>query len=220
MLIYRFMCRSNYKLGGKEMQIINLIIGSVVQIIIFSIIPFIWWFIKKRKETSFSRWIGLKKPVIQNIKKYILSFSFTIILFLNLNFLIPLLVEKSDIATSQFAGQGISALIPALIYSFLQTGFSEEILFRGFLTKTLANKFGFKVGNYIQAMVFGLMHGIMFISVIGMFRTIIVIFITGAIGLLMGWINENQSEGSIISSWLLHGSANMISSIIAMFSLG
>lgn len=202
------------------MQIINLIIGSVVQIILFSVIPFIWWFIKKRKELSFFNWIGLKKPVIHNRKKYILSFIFTIILFLSLFFLGPLLIESSDIATSQFTGQGITALIPALIYSFLQTGFSEEIFFRGFLTKTLSNKLGFKVGNSIQGILFGLMHGIMVISVIGMFRTIVVIFITGAMGLLMGWINEKQSEGSIISSWLLHGVGNFISSIIAMFSLG
>lgn len=35
----------------------------------------------------------------------------------------------------------------------------------------------------------------------------------------MGWINEKQSDGSIVPSWLLHGLANLIASIIAMFNL-
>ncbi len=33
-------------------------------------------------------------------------------------------------------------------------------------------------------------------------------------GWLMGWINDKQSEGSMISSWVLHGCANTVASII------
>ncbi|MGO3751669.1 MAG: CPBP family intramembrane glutamic endopeptidase [Peptoniphilaceae bacterium] len=201
------------------MQSVNLIISSVIQIMLFSLIPFIWWFLKKKKEISFFQWIGIKKPVIVDKRKYVISFLITIILFSSLSFIIPLFIKSSDTATSQFAGQGISALIPALIYSFLQTGLSEEILFRGFLTKRLINNFRFKVGNFIQAMLFGLMHGILFLSIIGTVEIILVVFLTGGIGLLMGWINEKQSGGSIISSWLLHGIANISASIIAIFSL-
>ena len=201
------------------MQIINLIIGSIVQIILFSAIPFIWWSIKKRKEVSFFQWIGLKRPIVRDRTKYIISFLITMILLTILFFIIPLFIESSDTATSQFAGQGLSALIPALIYSFVQTGISEEILFRGFLTKILANKFGFKVGNTIQGIVFGVLHGIMFISIIGIYKAMVIVFITGTIGMLMGWINEKQSEGSIISSWLLHAFSNIIASIITMFNI-
>ena len=140
-------------------------------------------------------------------------------LLTSLLFIIPLFIESSDTATSQFAGQGLSALIPALIYSFVQTGLSEEILFRGFLTKILVNRLGFKSGNTIQGIVFGLLHGIMFVSIIGISKAIVIVFITGAIGMLMGWINEKQSEGSIISSWLLHGFSNTIAAIITMFNI-
>ncbi|WP_291582244.1 hypothetical protein [Clostridium sp. UBA6640] len=35
----------------------------------------------------------------------------------------------------------------------------------------------------------------------------------------MGWINEKQLEGSIISSWLLHRCDNTLASIIAMFNI-
>lgn len=106
-----------------------------------------------------------------------------------------------------------------LIYAFLQTGFSEELFFRGFLTKRLVNKLGFMIGNIIQGLIFGLMHGLMFISLVGVLKAVIIILITGTIGLIMGWINERQSGGSIVSSWMLHGCANTIASIISMFNL-
>ena len=63
------------------------------------------------------------------------------------------------------------------------------------------------------------MHGVLFFSVIGMVRSLIIVLITGIIGILMGWIYEKQAGGSIVSSWLLHGFANIFASIATMFSL-
>lgn len=130
-----------------------------------------------------------------------------------------MLVDGSDTATSQFAGEGLTVFLPVLIYSFLQTGLSEELFFRGFLTKRLISVFGFKIGNFIQGLLFGLLHGVFFFSVVGTIRSLLIVFITGIIGLLMGYINEKQSGGSIIPSWLLHGFANTFASILAMFNL-
>lgn len=202
------------------MQILWLLISSILQVIIMSIVPFIWWIISGKKECGFFKWIGLKRPIIRNKTKYVITFIVTIILLSIPSFLIiPLFVDKSFMDTSQFLEQGVSALIPALIYSFLQTGFSEELFFRGFLNKRLINKFGFGSGNFIQGLLFGIMHGIMFISKSGLLGAIIIILLTGIVGWLMGWINEKQSDGSIISSWLLHGCANTLASFIAMFNI-
>jgi len=201
------------------MQIISMLLSAIVQVLIFSLIPFIWWFFTDRKQLSFLKWIGLKKTIVENKRKYIISFIIILFFFTVLFISVPFLVKNADAATSQFSGQGIKALIPALIYAFLQTGLSEEIFFRGFLAKRLIGKFGFKVGNTVQGILFGLLHGIMFISSTGLFRAIIIIIFTGILGSLMGWINEKQSGGSIIPSWLLHGIANTCASIIAMFSL-
>ena len=44
----------------------NLLISSIIQIILFSLIPFIWWLVTARKEEIFFEWIGLKK--ISNLK--------------------------------------------------------------------------------------------------------------------------------------------------------
>lgn len=201
------------------MQSINLLISSILQIILFSIVPFIWWLLRAKKQTNFLEWMGIKKPVIENRKKYIASFTVTVVFFMMMLFITPYLVRDQDIATSQFIGQGFKALVPAMIYSFLQTGLSEEIFFRGFLTKRLSNKFGFRVGNTIQGLLFGLLHGFMFIPLIGCLKGTTIVILTGIIGILLGWINEKQSAGSIMSSWLLHGIANITASIVAIFSL-
>ena len=47
------------------MLIINIIISSIIQIILFSIVPYLWWFITKRKKIKFLEWIGIKN---QNIR--------------------------------------------------------------------------------------------------------------------------------------------------------
>lgn len=201
------------------MQLINLLVSTMIQLLLFSVFPLIWWFVKKRKKVSFFSWIGLRKPSIQDKKKYRLSVLLIFILFLSISFIVPMLVDRSDTATAQFTGQGISALLPALIYSFLQTGLSEEIFFRGFLMKVFVEKLGFKVGNFIQGLLFGLLHGVMFFSIVGLIRSLFIVFITGMTGLLMGYINEEQSNGSIVSSWFLHGFANLVASILTMFNI-
>lgn len=133
--------------------------------------------------------------------------------------MVTFFIDRSTMATNQFSGQGIIAIIPALIYSFLQTGLSEEMFFRGFLTKRLVHKFDFHLGNIIQAFLFGLLHGVLFASLVEPLGVIVIIFITVVAGYLLGWINENLSNGSILSSWFIHGFVNMIASIIAMFNI-
>ena len=41
--------------------LISELLGSVFQVILFSVIPFIWWVITSRKKENFLKWIGLKK---------------------------------------------------------------------------------------------------------------------------------------------------------------
>lgn len=48
--------------------LINKIISSIIQITLFSLIPFIWWLVTTRKKESFLEWIGLKKIDKENKK--------------------------------------------------------------------------------------------------------------------------------------------------------
>jgi len=201
-------------------MVLESVINAVFQVILFSVIPFIWWFFSVRKEQSFLTWLGLKKPVIENKGNYFLWFLFIIILlFVPLTTISYFYLDSSTLATNRFTGLGLSALIPALFHSIVQTGLSEELLFRGFLLKRFMHKFGFQMGNIIQSLLFGILHGLLMFSFIPFGVVVLVVIATAFVGYFMGWINERKSNGSILTSWAIHSIVNLIAAFIAMFNI-
>ena len=196
---------------------INKFVSSIVQIIMFAIIPFIWWLATARQQQKFADWIGLKK--IEGGKKTITAIIIVSIAFL-LSGVLPLyLIKDIETATSEFNGLGATAIPAIVVYAAFNTAFPEELLFRGFLLKRLANKFGFNIANLTQALLFGLLHGVMFFSLVGAFKAILIVVLTGAIAWFMGYINEKHSNGSIVPNWIIHTIANLFSGICAAFSI-
>lgn len=196
---------------------ISKILNSLVQIILFAIIPFIWWLVSARKEVKFSEWIGLKK--IEGGKKTVVAIILTAFAFLLLGAVTLYFLQGVETATSEFSGLGAKAIPAIIIYAVFNTSFPEELVFRGFLLKRIASKFGFNVANWIQALLFGLMHGVMFISVTGVLKAVLIILFTSAIAWFMGNINEKKSNGSILPSWIIHAVSNIFSGICAAFSI-
>ena len=196
---------------------VSKIASSMLQILLFAIVPFIWWLATARKKQKFADWIGLKK--IEGGKKTITAIIIVSIAFL-LSGVLPLyLIKDIETATSEFNGLGATAIPAIVVYAAFNTAFPEELLFRGFLLKRLANKFGFNIANLTQALLFGLLHGVMFFSLVGAFKAILIVVLTGAIAWLMGYINEKHSNGSIVPSWIIHTIANLFSGICAAFSI-
>ena len=196
---------------------INKILSSTIQIILFSFIPFVWWMVTARKKQKFTEWIGLKK--IEGGKKTITAIIFVAIAFLCSGVLTLYATRGVETATSEFAGLGVVAIPAIVIYAAFNTAFPEELLFRGFILKRLANKLEFNVANLIQASLFGLLHGAMFFSLVGVIKTILIIVFTGAIACFMGYVNEKNSNGSIIPSWIIHTISNLFAGICVAFSI-
>ena len=198
---------------------ISMLTGSIIQVAIFAFIPFIWWLITARKKMNFFKWIGLKK--IDNAKdnKTALWTVVVAALFLVLSVFILCSLKGVEMATSEFAGLGVKAIPTVLIYAICKTALAEEIVFRGFLLKRIANRFGFAAGNLIQAVIFGVMHGIMFFSVTSPVKAALITVFTGAIGWAMGFINEKKAGGSLIPGWTIHACANIFSGLCAAFAL-
>ena len=198
---------------------ISMLTGSIIQVAIFAFIPFIWWLITARKKMNFFKWIGLKK--IDNAKdnKTALWTVVVAALFLVLSVFILSSLKGVEMATSEFAGLGVKAIPTVLIYAVCKTALAEEIVFRGFLLKRIANRFGFAAGNLIQAVIFGVMHGIMFFSVTSPVKAALITVFTGAIGWAMGFINERKAGGSLIPGWTIHACANIFSGLCAAFAL-
>ncbi|MEB3072901.1 CPBP family intramembrane glutamic endopeptidase [Parvimonas sp. C2] len=199
--------------------LIKKLTNSIIQIIIFSLIPFLWWLITSRKKINFFEWIGFKK--VNNVKENkLFTWVFSVlVLFFILSVFVLYSLNNVRVAYSDFTGLGIKALPSILIYAVFNTSFPEEILFRGFLLKRIGNKFGFTVGNLIQALLFGCIHGIMFFSAVGILKSIVITLFTGMIGWIIGYINEKKANGSILTGWGIHAFANTFSGICYAFQL-
>lgn len=198
--------------------VISKLISSIVQIILFTLVPFIWWLITAKKKCSFANWIGFKK-ISEKGNKSILWIIGTSIASLLISVLLLYLLRNIETATSDFDELGASAIPAILIYAIFNTALPEEILFRGFLLKRIANRFGFVIGNTVQAVVFGMMHGMFFFSVVGITKTVLIILFTGMIAWFMGYINEKKAAGSLLPSWCIHAISNIFSGLCSAFAL-
>ena len=201
-------------------MIFSELLESMINLVFFLLIPFLCWLLVKRKEVSFFQWLGLKKPIVGNKKKFWLIFIIAILLYTPISLALDIILPNTVQLTSQrFFHRGIEVIFPILIFSFIKTGLSEEIFFRGFLGKNLIKKFGFGFGNLIQSLIFGLLHGVSLYANFGTIISISIVLFTGAFAWLAGYINEKCSEGSIIPSWCLHGIANTIACLSDAFQI-
>lgn len=192
---------------------ISEVINSIIQVILFSLIPFIWWLITARRKESFFSWIGLKKPS----KSFKSLLPYILVIFIVCEALGLLLYNgllRTDWNTSQFAGAGAAGIPCALIYSYIQTAFSEEILFRGFIQKRLQHVMDFKIAAVIQGILFGAIHVVLSLNYITFAQGVVLLLYPMITAILMAFINEKKADGSILPSWLIHGTLNTITQFI------
>ncbi len=187
---------------------LNEAINSAVQVLLFALIPFIVWLITARKKENFFSWIGLKG--IGNDKKQ--SFKYALLAFViceAVGFLVNNIFMK-EFNISQYAGKGMDYVLCAVLFSYIQTAFSEEILFRGFIQKRLQSKLGFKTATIIQAFLFGLTHIVMAIGQVNFAQGLVLLLYPMLPGMLFPYVNEKKANGSILLGVLIHGSLNIL----------
>lgn len=201
------------------MDVVNMAISSVVQVVIFSIIPVVWWAMAARKTHTFWQWIGLVRPKLQRSRRTWLLMVGVALLFVALSLGGALLVRGVETATQVFYGGGVAAVPLVVLYAVVKTSLSEEILFRGFMLKRVAARYGFSVGNAVQAALFGLVHGALFFSLTGPWVALLIMLCTGVIGWLLGYANERLAGGSILPSWGIHAAANIVAGLSAVFGV-
>lgn len=54
---------------------LNQLLNAIIQVVLFSIIPFIWWLVTARKKEKFFEWLGVKKPECESKKNLILTMA-------------------------------------------------------------------------------------------------------------------------------------------------
>jgi uncharacterized protein len=202
---------------------LNEILSALFQILAFSLIPFVVYLIQKKTTKGFLNYIGLKKSTAKANGMAVLA---------SLIFLIPPLglilfnddfreiMTQPSTMTGKFKTMGPAAKTFMILFmaAVFKTALAEEILFRGFIAKRLMRIAGYYRGNVMQAVIFGLLHLVLFLTITNnpLFLSFIMIFTTvGAY--LFAYINEKQADGSIIPSWISHGLANVVSYAVVAF---
>ena len=199
-------------------------ISSFVQLGIALLIPAIWWAVTTKRRLEFATWIGLYVPTwkvgpVQRVSQKQLGIALACWVAVSLASLRIASSVWGALATSRFIGAGLLAVVPILLYAFIQTGLAEELFFRGFLAKRLCAAFGFSRGNAIQSIVFGLLHLLLFINYLPVSSLVAITVLSGINGWIMGWLNEQAAGGSVLPSWMLHSLANLLVALGSAFDL-
>lgn len=195
----------------------QLLVNAIVQVLFFSLIALIWWAVTTRRQEGFFFWLGLKGCAFTP-KMWGWIIGGTVSLGVGLGLVVWLFVPAEKLASGAYYGLGAAAIPSILVQAFIQMGLSEEIFFRGFLTKRLINKFGLTTGNAIQGIVFGLLHAAMIAALTTNPIAIVAAGAgTGIGGAIMGYVNETEGQGSILPSWLMHGTANFLAGLLSAF---
>ena len=66
--------------------IISSITTTIVNLIVFSLLPIGWWFFRHRKEEGFFKWIGFFKPQLKSKWWVLLIFAILYYFFYNFDF--------------------------------------------------------------------------------------------------------------------------------------
>lgn len=205
-------------------QLANEIISTTIQVALFTLIPFIFFLFRKDKNVTFLNYIGLVKPTKKSVS-YILLASILfligglVLIFLDESIKQAVLSPPSVTGILRTMGLSGTSIIILLIVAIFKTALAEEILFRGFIAKQSTNKFGFKTGNLIQAIIFGVIHLFLFWALTKTTITFLLFsFLFSFIaGWTIGYIKEKYANGSIIPGWIAHATGNILSYIIIAF---
>ncbi len=150
----------------------------------------------------------------------LLASPVVILLFLDEHFKSALTDPSSVSGSIRQMGFGLEAIATILVVALIKTGLSEEIFFRGFVAKRLIAISNFTIGNTIQAVLFGAIHILLFLSITSDPLFLAISFIIPAVGAYFKVIlNEKIAGGSILPGWIAHGSANLVSYSVIAFVL-
>lgn len=204
--------------------VISFLASSLLQVALFSIVPFVVYLLRKKKGQSFPDYVGLHsspcRPLLPALALSLLFFAAaSMVIYYDTGLFNTIRSPRSVQGQLHLLGPGATSLAALLLVAWLKTSLAEEIFFRGFLGKTLVGAWGFRAGNAVQALLFGAMHSLLFGSLTGAsFLSLGFIFLlTSITGWLLGYLTEKKARGSILPAWLVHASVNTVSYYIFSF---
>ena len=192
------------------MLLANAALSALVNLLVFAGLPFCAYFVyqkwrHKRPFGEILRRAGLQLGAGRYLA-YSAAFACAGVAILVLwpPPLDPLVRKGSPQRPFVGLGLGGPAVLMALLYGVVQTGFPEELLFRGLIAGSLSRRLPLLWANLGQALIFFIPHLLVLTVMPEMWGILPVIF---AGSLLWGWVRIKS--GSIFGSWLIHASGNV-----------
>ena len=199
--------------------IFTQIVNTMLNIILFSLIPLAVYLIRKRKFKGFFNNSGLYFP--SNKWDWKSAAGWISIVYLS-TLAVNVFLWHSGYSARAVNGledlSTLSLLIYAVLYG-LRTGVAEEVFFRGFAAKELISRLGYKWGNFLQALLFALPHFVVggSANLTDLVSRIVFAF---ALGYVFGWVMEKKAQGSILPGIAAHFLINILSSFSLLLALG
>jgi membrane protease YdiL (CAAX protease family) len=192
------------------MSYTRVIVSAFGQLLILGGVPFLTYALyqkwrNKRSWREITQRAGLQRCPM---RYFLYSVAFALVVVLAIVVWPPPLdiFTREGSAQRQFVGLGFgqAAVVSALLYGVVQTGLTEELLFRGLIAGSLSRRLSVLWANVAQAFIFLLPHLLLLQVMPEAWGMLPVVFL-GA--LVLGWLRIKS--GSIIGPWLVHGAANV-----------
>lgn len=195
-------------------MLVNAVVSALANVVILAGVPFLvyWVYHRWRHGRGFgevARRAGLRlgEP---RVLVYCAAFASVAVAAL-LIWPPPLeawLREGSAFRSFEGLGFGPTAVGAALLYGVVETGFAEELLFRGLIAGSLARRLSMRWANVAQAAVFLAPH-LFLLWVMPEMAWLLPILFLGA--LFLGW--ARIASGSILGPWLIHAALNVTTAL-------
>lgn len=189
---------------------VSEIISAMLQVGVVLVIAGAVYLAMGRRDGSFARFVGLYRAPLRAIAA---GAAFGLVM-VGAILAIPGMAEMGS-ARGTVAGDAVqtgltaSVAIGLIVAAVFKTSLSEELLFRGLIGKRLIAWLGFQAGNFIQAMLFGLVHLLLLlVPAASTMLVLSLVLVTGISGWINGWLNERWGGGSILPGWTAHAVAN------------
>lgn len=201
-------------------MLLNSFLSAVLQVGIFIGIGLLAYLIYYRKKYTFAEFYGLL-PLQKGWGMSLLKLALAMVPYIAINVYIIKnlgLELAGDIRIQSFESTGWSFQTLAIIFiqSLIQTSFTEEISFRGYLINFFKKeKLGFWTGNIIQTALFVFIHWLACRHYPISIQIGVVISLT-LMCLIWGYINHKEQKGSVLLTWFLHGLVNFITGFVAI----
>jgi membrane protease YdiL (CAAX protease family) len=188
----------------------NAILSALLNLVIFAGVPFLFYFAyqKRRHNRGFGETARRAGLQLGGLRYLVYSLAFALAAVTILVLWPPPWGPLVRVGSPQesFRGLGLAgpAVPLALLYGVVQTGFSEELLFRGLIAGSLSRRQSIHWANFEQALIFLVPHLFVLRIMPEMWGLLPLIF---AGSLFLGWLRIKS--GSILGPWLIHASLNL-----------